>query len=148
MSYYLQRLKNNNIQANPYIFDTFKLNAADANSSLLNCRLEHGNGVFYPEVDYDTESKARIFSDVTNYSWKKNDYNTGTQLNVSNYSSLYPLIYFDLSYQTEQVSRDPKQLVLKYRVNQASAADFQIHDIVLYESDIVVDKVGDQLVIV
>ena len=126
---YLQRLKNNNIQANPYIFDTFKLNAADANSSLLNCRLEYGNGVFYPEVDYDTESKARIFSDVMNYSWKKNDYNTGTQLNVSNYASLYPLIYFDLSYQTEQVSRDPKQLVLKYRVNQASAADFQIHAI-------------------
>ena len=45
---YLQRLKNNNIQANPYIFDTFKLNAADANSSLLNCRLEYGYGVFYP----------------------------------------------------------------------------------------------------
>ena len=144
---YLQRLKNN-IQANPYIFDTFKLNAADANSSLLNCRLEYGNGVFYPEVDYDTESKARILSDVMNYSWKKNDYNTGTQLNVSNYSSLYPLIYFDLSYQTEQVSRDPTQLVLKYRGNQASSADFQIHAIVLYENDIVVDKVGDQLVIV
>ena len=140
---YLQRLKNNNIQANPYIFDTFKLNAADANSSLLTCRLEYGNGVFYPELNYDTESKPRIFSDVMNYSWKKNDYNTGTQLNVSNYSSLYPLIYFDLSYPTEQVSRDPKQLV-----NLASAAGFQIHAIVLYENDIVVDKVGDQLVIV
>ena len=37
---YLQRLKNNNIQANPFIFDTFKLNVADANSSLLTCRLE------------------------------------------------------------------------------------------------------------
>ena len=54
---YLQRLKNNNIQANPYIFDTFKLNAANANSSLLTCRLEYGNGVFYPEVDYDSESQ-------------------------------------------------------------------------------------------
>ena len=92
--------------------------------------------------------KARIFSDVMNYSWKKNDYNTSTQLNVSNYASLYPLIYFDLSYQAEQVSRDPKQLVLKYRINQASAADFQVHAIVLYENDLVVDKVGDQLVIV
>ena len=145
---YLQRLKNNNIQANPYIFDTFKLNAADANSSLLTCRLEYGNGVFYPELDYDTESKTRIFSDVMNYSWKKNDYNTGTQLNVGNYASLYPLIYFDLGYQAEQVSRDPKQLVLKYRINQASAADFQVHAIVLYENYLVVDKVGDPLVIV
>ena len=37
-------------------------------------------GVFYPELDYDEESKSRIFSDLMNYSWKKNDYNTGTQL--------------------------------------------------------------------
>ena len=145
---YLQRLKNNNMTQNPYIYDTFKLNAADANCKLLSCRLEYGNGVFYPELDYDEESKSRIFSDLMNYSWKKNDYNTGTQLNVSNWESLYPLLYFDLSYQAEQVSRDPKQLVLRYRINQASAADFQLHAIVLYEQDVVIDKVGDQLVIV
>ena len=68
---YLQRLKNNNMRANPYIYDTFKLNAADNNSTLLTCRLEYGNGVFYPELDYDSESKTRIFSDLMNYSWKK-----------------------------------------------------------------------------
>ena len=81
----------------------------------------------------------------------KNDYNTGTQLNVSNWEELYPLLlllYFDLSYQAEQVSRDPKQLVLRYRINQASTSDFQLHAIVLYEQDVVIDKVGDQLVIV
>ena len=145
---YLQRLKNNSMTANPYIYDTFKLNAGDNNCKLLSCRLEYGNGVFYPELDYDEESKSRIFSDLMNYSWKKNDYNTGTQLNVSNWESLYPLLYFDLSYQAEQVSRDPKQLVLRYRINQAAAADFQLHAIVLYEQDVVIDKVGDQLVIV
>ena len=83
-----------------------------------------------------------------NYSQKKSDYNTGTQLNIANFKSLYGLIYFDLSYQPEQITRDPKQLVLKYRANQASAADFQVHAIVLYEDDIVIEKVGDQLVIV
>ena len=145
---YLQRLKNNSMTENPYIYDTFKLNAADNNCKLLSCRLEYGNGVFYPELDYDEESKSRIFSDLMNYSWKKNDYNTGTQLNVINWESLYPLLYFDLSYQAEQVSRDPKQLILRYRINQASTADFQLHAIVLYEQDVVIDKVGDQLVIV
>ena len=83
-----------------------------------------------------------------NYSWKKNNYNTGTQLNIANFKSLYGLIYFDLTFQPEQITRDPKQLMLKYHVNQASAADFYVHVIVLYEEDIVVDKVGDQLVIV
>ena len=146
---YLQQLKNNNIRQNPYIYDTFNLTAADpAVTWLSTCRLEYGNGVFYPELDYDQESKSRIFSDLMNYSWKKNDYNTGTQLNVSNWESLYPLLSFDLSYQAEQVSRDPKQLTLRYRINQASTSDFQLHAIVLYEQDVVIDKVGDQLVIV
>ena len=146
---YLQRLKNNNMRENPYIYDTFNITGANpAVTWLSTCRLEYGNGVFYPELDYDQESKSRIFSDLMNYSWKKNDYNTGTQLNVSNWDSIYPLLYFDLSYQAEQVSRDPKQLVLRYRINQASTSDFQLHAIVLYEHDVVIDKVGDQLVIV
>ena len=145
---YLQRLKNNSMTENPYIYDTFKLNANNNNCKLLSCRLEYGNGVFYPELDYDEESKSRIFSDLMNYSWKKNDYNTGTQSNVSNWESIYPLLYFDLSYQTEEVSRDPKQLVLRYRINVPAAADFQLHAIVLYEKEVVIDKLGDQLVIV
>ena len=146
---YLQRLKNNNMGQNPYVYDTFNITGADpAVTNLLTCRLEYGNGVFYPELDYDSESKTRIFSDLMNYSWVKNDYSTGTQLNVSNFESLYPILYFDLSYQAEQVSRDPKQLMLRYRINQASTADFQVHAIVLYEQDVVIDKVVDQLVIV
>ena len=145
---YFQRLKTNDMTANPYIFDTFKLNAANNNSHLSTCRLEYGNGVFYPELEYDTESKTRIYYDLMNYSWKKNDYNTGTQLNVTNFSSLYPMLYFDLTYQAEGVSRDPKQLNIRFRLSQAAAADFRVHAIVLYEEDVVVDKVGDLLVIV
>ena len=91
---YLQRDKTNDMTGNPYIFGTFKLNAGDDNSTLLNCRLEYGNGVCYPELDYDSDSKSRIFSDLMNYSWKKNDYNTGTQINIANFTSLYPLIFF------------------------------------------------------
>ena len=145
---YLQRDKTNDMTANPCIFDTFKLNAGDNNITLLNCRLEYGNGVFYPELDYDSDSKSRIFSDLMNYSWKKNDYNTGAQLNIANFTSLYPLIFFDLSYQADQVSRDPKQLMLKYRINTNDGDNFRVHAIVLYEKDVVIDKVGDQLVIV
>ena len=68
---YLQRNKTNVTIENPYTFDTFKLNVDNNNnnSNLLNCRLEYGNGVFYPELDYDSDSKSRIFSDLMNYSW-------------------------------------------------------------------------------
>ena len=144
---YLQRAKTNNAEENPYIFDTFKLNAANNNSSITTCRLEYGNGVFYPETEYDSESKVRIFTDLMSYAMRKNDYNTGTQLNIANYNSLYPLIFFDLSFQTEKVTRDPKQLIFRYKLNANAAANFNIHAIVLYEETVVIDKVGNELVI-
>ncbi|XP_068735763.1 uncharacterized protein [Montipora capricornis] len=145
---YLQRAKTGVATQNPYLLDTFKLNAANANSYLTTCRLEYGNGVFYPEPEYDSESKVRIFNDLMSYAMRKNDYNTGTQLNLANYNSLYPLIYFDLSYQAEKVTRVPKQLIFRYKLNANSAADFNVHAVVLYEESVVIDKVGNELVIV
>ena len=144
---YAQRANNSIMTENPYIFDTFKLNAGNNGSSLTTCRLEYGNGTFYPEYSYESDSKSRIFSALMNYSWKKNDYNTGTQLSVTNFSTLYPLIYFDLTYQEDRPTRDPKKLNLKYTMT-APAADVQFHAVVLYKEDIVIDKVGDQLLIV
>ena len=151
---YLQRAKTNNANQNPYLFDTFKLDSADnvaANHRYLTtCRLEYGNGIFYPETEYDSESKVRIFNDLMSYGMRKNNYNSGTQLNLLNYNSLYPIIYFDLSYQTEKVTRDPKQLIFRYKINADTLQDdaFNVHAIVLYKETIVINKVGNELVIV
>ena len=151
---YLQRAKTNNADENPYLFDTFKLDSADnvaANHRYLTtCRLEYGNGIFYPETEYDSESKVRIFNDLMSYGMRKNNYNSGTQLNLVNYNSLYSLIYFDLSYQTEKVTRDPKQLIFRYKLNANTLADdaFSVHAIVLYKETIVINKVGNEMVIV
>ena len=148
---YLQRTDgphDDESERTPYILDTFKLNAANANSSLSSCRLEYGNNIFNPELEYDGDSKIRIFNDLMSYAFRKNDYNTGTQLNVSNFTSLYGLIYFDLSYQKEVITRDPKQLILHYRLNAAPAANVRAHSIVFYESEVVVKTVGNELMIV
>ena len=148
---YLQRTNGPNnaeSQRTPYIFDTFKLNSANANSSLTSCRLEYGNSTFYPELEYDADSKVRIFNDLMSYAFRKNDLNTGTQLNIHNFASLYGLVYFDLTYQKEAVTRDPKQLILNYRLNTAPAANVKAHAIVFYESEVIVNKVGNELMVV
>ena len=148
---YLQRTNGPNDEESertPYIFDTFKLNSADNNSSLASCRLEYGNSTFYPELEYDADSKVRIFNDLMSYAFRKNDLNTGTQLNIHNFTSIYGLIYFDLTYQKEAVTRDPKQLILNYRLNTAPAADVRAHAIVFYENEVIVNKVGNELMIV
>ena len=137
---YLQRENGPNDEEderNPYIYDTWKLNAADV-------RLEYGNSNFTPEHHYTSDSKIRIFNDLMQYSYRKNDY-SGTQLNISNYSSFYGLIYFDLTYQKETVTRDSKMLTLHYKLNVAPAAGVKCHSIVFYESEIIVDKIGNKL---
>ena len=129
----------------PYKMNTFSL---PGGASLNNCRLEYGNGVFYPETEYDSESKVRIFNDVMAYAMRKNDYNTGTQLNTANYNLLYPLIYFDLTYQSEKVTRDPKQLIFRYRLSANTNQNFAVHAVILYEEILKIDKIGNELVIV
>ena len=137
------------VENSPYTMNTFALVApADQFRFLSNCRLEYGNGVFYPETEYDSESKVRIFNDVMAYAMRKNDYNTGTQLNTSNYNLLYPLIYFDLTYQSEKVTRDPKQLIFRYRLSANATQNFAVHAVVLYEEILKIDKIGNELVIV
>ena len=148
---YLQRSdgpNNEESERTPYIFDTFKLNSANANSSLTSCRLEYGNSTFYPELEYDADSKVRIFNDLMSYAFRKNDLNTGTQLNIHNFASIYGLVYFDLTYQKEAVTRDPKQLILNYRLNAAPAANVSAHAIVFYENEVIINKVGNELMMV
>ena len=82
------------------------------------------------------------------YSMRKNDYNTGTQLNLANHNSLFPLIYFGLTYQTEKVTRDPKQLIFRYRLSANADENFAVHSVVLYEEILKIDKIGNELVIV
>ena len=71
---YLQRTDGPNddeSERTPYLFNTFILNADNANSSLSSCRLEYGNNTFYPELEYDADSKIRIFNDLMSYSFRK-----------------------------------------------------------------------------
>ena len=117
-------------------------------ATLSNCSLEYGNGVFYPETEYDNEIKVWIFNDLMSYAIRKNYYNTDTQLNLANYNSLFPLIYFDLSYQTEKVTRDPKQLIFRYRLSANADHYFAVQGVVLYEEILKIDKIGNELVIV
>ena len=37
---------------NPFLFDTFKINAGDDACHLQSARLSVGNGIYYPEIEY------------------------------------------------------------------------------------------------
>ena len=71
--------------------------ALDGGASLNTCRLEYGNGIFFPESEYESkcieyQSKVRIFNDMMACVIRKNDYNAGTQLNIANHMANHSYI--------------------------------------------------------
>ena len=147
---WLQRSdKSNSYGGNPYLFDTFKLNAGNDETCFLStCRLQLGANEFIPELDYASEFKERILRDVSNFRYRPNDYNTGTQLNIANYSTLYPLIYFDLRADKTNLTNDPQQLIFHYRLSLAAGANYTVYAVVMNEEEMIVDKVGGEIVVV
>ena len=146
--YIQQTQRSKNYQFNPYIFDTFDIDG-DGSAALLTCRLQSGASEFYPELDYTSDFKNRILQDVIEFRYRKNGYNTGTQLSVVDYSTLYPLIYFDLRADKSNLTNDPQQLIFHYRLNEAAnAQDYTIYAVVLNEEEVVVDKVGGETEVV
>jgi len=131
---------------NPYIFDTFDLDGDDT-AKLSSCRLQYGSHSL-PEIEYESDFELRILNDVENFRYRKNDYNTGTQLQVSNFETIYPFIYFDLR-SIKTVADDPMTLTSHYRLNEAANAhDYTIFAAVLSEEEVVIKQIGNELVFV
>lgn len=145
--YFQQTQRNESAAHSPYFFDTFNIDR-DNSAKLATCRLQYGPSEFYPELDYDESFKLRILEDALNYSYRKNDYNTGVQLNVANYSNLFPIIYFDLRENKTNVTNDPKQLVFHYRLSETADVNYKVYAIILNEEEIVIDNVGGEIVVV
>jgi len=142
-----QTRKQNSYTQNPYIFDTFDIDGDDS-ARLDTCRLQYGTN-FYPELDYDHAFKIRILNDLINFRYRKNDYNTGVQLQLANFEKLYPIIYFGLRNTKESVTGDPKKLEFHYRLNEAAnAQNYMIFAVVLNEQEFVLKQIGNELVAV
>ena len=145
--FFQQTRKQNSYTQNPYIFDTFDIDGDDS-ARLDTCRLQYGTK-FYPDIDYDHDFKIRILNDLINYRYRKNDYNSGVQLQLANFEKLYPIIYFDLRNTKESVTGDSRKLELHYRLNEAAnAQDYTIFALVLNEKEFVLKQIDDELVAV
>ena len=131
---------------NPFLYDTFKLSSN--NTTLRRCHLEVGNGNEYPSIHYSpTEDTSRVFRDVVKYVNANNDLQGGTLLNISNYKSLYPFIYFDLTKQKMDIKDGITKLAFHYELTAVTAEQYVIYSIILHEEEAEIEKQGGKLLL-
>ena len=120
---------------NPFLYNTFSVSTDPRN--LSNCHLEVGNGNEYPEKHYTpTTDMTRVYRDVLRYVHKNNEYGEGSLLNKSNFSTLFPFLYFDLTKQKMDITDGATKLTLKYELSGKTATAYSIYALTRYEEDV------------
>ena len=122
------------LTANPFLYNTFSVSTDPR--TLSNCHLEVGNGNEYPEIHYTlTADMNRVFRDVLKYV-HKNEYGEGSLLNKSNFSTLFPFLYFDLTKQKMDIKNSTTKLTFKYELSGITATAYSVYALTLYEQNV------------
>ena len=130
---------------NKFLYNTFNV---VNNKKLMSCHLEVGNGKEYPEVHYKpNEESTRVFRDVLRYVHANSEYAHDTLINRSNFTTIFPFIYFDLTKQPMDVKDGMTKLTFKYTLSAATNAKYSVYALVLYEQDVEMRKIDDKLIL-
>ena len=144
--FFINNVNINNQLHNPFLYNTFSVSTNPR--TLARCHLEVGNGNEYPRIHYKpTEDPSRVFRDVMKYVNANNDLQGGTLLNISNFKTLYPFIYFDLTKQKMDIKDGVTKLSFHYELSGATATDYIIYGLVLSEQEAEIEKEGGKLLL-
>ena len=131
--------------ANPFLYNTFNL---PNNANISRCYLEVGNGNEYPDIHFKPATDpARVFREVMGYVYANNDFQGGTLLNRTNFESLFPFVYFDLTKQKMDIKDGVTKLAFHYELSANPNADYNIYALVLHEREAEIEQQGGKLLL-
>ena len=143
--YIINDANNASQTANKFLYNTFSV--VD-NKTLNSCFLEVGNGKEYPEVHYrPSDEPTRVFRDVLKYVHANSDHVGDTLINRSNFGSIFPFIYFDLTKQPTDIKDGMTKLTFKYTLSGATNTPYSVYALVLSEQDVEMRKTDGKLVL-
>ena len=120
--------------SNPFLYNTFSVSTDPR--TLINCHLEVANGQEYPEIHYTPSTDlSRVYRDVLKYVHKINEYNEGSLLNISNFQTLFPFLYFDLTKQKTDIKDGTTKLTFRYELSGTTTTAYSIYALTLYEQE-------------
>ena len=144
--YFISNANLNNQLQNPFLFNTFSVSTDPR--TLTGCHLEVGNGNDYPDVHYKpTQDPSSVFRDVMKYVNANNGLQGGTLLNISNFKTLYPFIYFDLTKQKTDIKDGVTRLSFHYELSDTTTRNYIIYGLVLYEEEAEIEKESGKLLL-
>ena len=79
---------------------------------------------------------TRVFRDVLKYVHKNNEDGEGSLLNKSNFITLFPFLYFDLTKQKMDIKDGTAKLTFQYELSRTTATAYSIYALTLYEQDV------------
>ena len=120
--------------SNPFLYNTFSVSTDPR--TLQNCHLEVGNGQEYPEIHYTPSTElSRVYRDVLKYVHKNSEYGEGSLLNISNFQTLFPFLYFDLTKQKADIRDGTTKLTFRYELSGVAATAYSVYALTLYEQE-------------
>ena len=75
---------------------------------------------------------------LSTMSINKIDKNTGSLLTRDTFDKLFGFLYFNLTYKSDSITADPKQIVLRYKLSSAPAAGSHSRQIFIYLDPILI----------
>ena len=131
--------------SNPFLYDTFNL---PNNANISRCYLEVGNGNEYPDIHFKPATDpSRVFREVMGYVYANNDFQGGTLLNRSNFESLFPFVYFDLTKQKMDLKDGVTKLAFHHELSANPNADYNIYALVLHEREAEIEQQSGKLLL-
>ena len=131
--------------ANPFLYNTFNL---PNNANLSRCHLEVGNGNEYPDIPFKPATDpSRVFRELMGYVYANNDFQGGTLLNRTNFESLFPFVYFDLTKQKMDIKDGVTKLSFHYELGANPNADYNIYALVLHEREAEIEQKSGKLLL-
>ena len=120
---------------NPFLYNTFSVSTDPR--TLSNCHMEVGKGNEYLEIHYTpTTDMTRVYRDVLKYVHKNNEYGEGSLLNKSNFSTLFPFLYFNLTKKNMDIKDGTTKVTFKYELSGTTVTAYSIYALTLYEQDV------------
>ena len=81
------------------------------------------------------------------YVYANNDFQGGTLLNRTNFESLFPFVYFDLTKQKMDIKDGVTKLAFHYELSANPNANYNIYAIVLHERVAEIEQQGGKLLL-